>query len=59
MVGAERRPGAVPFLHRSGGAEDPALRQSMGAAGRALAEREFNIDRVARIHVEIYDALSA
>jgi hypothetical protein len=31
----------------------------MGAAGRALAEREFNIDRVARIHVEIYDALSA
>jgi glycosyltransferase involved in cell wall biosynthesis len=40
-------------------AEDPALRQSMGAAGRALAEREFNIDRVARIHVEIYDALSA
>jgi glycosyltransferase involved in cell wall biosynthesis len=40
-------------------AEDPALRQSMGAAGRALAEREFNIERVARIHVEIYDALSA
>lgn len=40
-------------------AEDPALRQSMGAAGRALAEREFNIDRVARVHVEIYDALSA
>lgn len=40
-------------------AEDPALRQSMGTAGRALAEREFNIDRVARIHVEIYDALSA
>lgn len=40
-------------------AEDPALRQSMGAAGRALAEREFNIERVARIHVEIYDQLSA
>ncbi|HEY9271825.1 MULTISPECIES: glycosyltransferase family 4 protein [Achromobacter] len=39
-------------------AEDPALRQSMGAAGRALAEREFNIERVARVHVEIYDALS-
>ncbi|WKK18541.1 glycosyltransferase family 4 protein [Achromobacter insolitus] len=40
-------------------AENPALRQSMGAAGRALAEREFNIERVARIHVEIYDQLSA
>ncbi|CAB3686479.1 glycosyltransferase family 1 protein [Achromobacter marplatensis] len=40
-------------------AEDPALRQSMGAAGRALAEREFNIERVASIHVALYDALSA
>ena len=40
-------------------AEDAALRQSMGAAGRALAEREFNIERVARIHVELYDTLSA
>ncbi|KAG1257006.1 hypothetical protein G6F68_009514 [Rhizopus microsporus] len=40
-------------------AEDPALRQAMGAAGRALAEREFNIERVASIHVGLYDALSA
>jgi glycosyltransferase involved in cell wall biosynthesis len=40
-------------------AEDPALRQAMGAAGRALAEREFNIERVASIHVALYDALSA
>lgn len=40
-------------------AQDPALRQSMGAAGRALAEREFNIERVARIHVDLYDTLSA
>ena len=39
--------------------EDPALRQSMGAAGRTLAEREFNIERVARLQVEIYDALGA
>ncbi len=39
-------------------AEDAALRQRMGAAGRALAEREFNIERVARIQVELYDALS-
>lgn len=40
-------------------AADPALRHAMGAAGRALAEREFNIERVARIHVDLYDALSA
>ena len=40
-------------------AEDPALRQAMGSAGRALAEREFNIEQVARIHVGLYDALSA
>lgn len=40
-------------------AEDPALRQAMGLAGRALAEREFNIERVASIHVALYDALSA
>jgi len=40
-------------------AGDPALRQAMGAAGRALAEREFNIERVARIHVDLYDTLSA
>lgn len=40
-------------------AGDAALRQAMGAAGRGLAEREFNVERVARIHVELYDALSA
>lgn len=40
-------------------AADAALRRSMGAAGRALAEREFDIRRVERIHVELYDALSA
>ncbi|AUA56469.1 Glycogen synthase [Achromobacter spanius] len=40
-------------------AEDAALRQRMGAAGRALAESEFDIKRVARIHVELYDALGA
>jgi len=38
-------------------AEDAALRQRMGAAGRALAESEFDIKRVARVHVELYDAL--
>ncbi|MCH1993726.1 glycosyltransferase, partial [Achromobacter xylosoxidans] len=26
---------------------------------QALAEREFNIERVARIHVDLYDTLSA
>lgn len=40
-------------------AGDATQRQAMGAAGRALAEREFNIERVARIHVDLYDALSA
>ncbi|WP_313067998.1 glycosyltransferase family 4 protein [Achromobacter animicus] len=40
-------------------AQDAALRQAMGMAGRALAEREFDINRVARIHVALYDALSA
>jgi glycosyltransferase involved in cell wall biosynthesis len=39
--------------------KDAALRQAMGAAGRALAEREFDINQVARIHVTLYDALSA
>ncbi|PQZ69047.1 glycosyltransferase family 1 protein [Achromobacter sp. MYb9] len=40
-------------------AEDATLRQAMGKAGRALAEREFNIEQVARIHVALYDTLSA
>ncbi|HAP27931.1 MAG TPA: glycosyltransferase family 1 protein [Achromobacter sp.] len=40
-------------------AEDATLRQSMGSAGRALAEREFDINQVARVHVALYDALSA
>lgn len=40
-------------------AGDATQRQAMGAAGRALAEREFNIERVARIHVDLYDTLSA
>ncbi|CUK03105.1 glycosyltransferase family 4 protein [Achromobacter xylosoxidans] len=40
-------------------AGDATQRQAMGAAGRALAEREFNIEHVARIHVDLYDTLSA
>ncbi|MCG7324038.1 glycosyltransferase family 4 protein [Achromobacter sp. ACRQX] len=40
-------------------AQDAALRQAMGTAGRVLAEREFDINQVARIHVALYDALSA
>ncbi|NMK47160.1 glycosyltransferase family 4 protein [Achromobacter sp. Bel] len=40
-------------------AEDAALRQAMGKAGRALAEREFNIEQVARTHVALYNTLSA
>lgn len=40
-------------------ASDAALRQRMGAAGRLLAEREFDIDDVCRKHVEIYQTLQA
>jgi len=40
-------------------ADDATLRQAMGTAGRVLAEREFDINQVARIHVALYDALSA
>jgi len=40
-------------------AQDATLRQAMGTAGRVLAEREFDINQVARIHVALYDALSA
>jgi glycosyltransferase involved in cell wall biosynthesis len=37
--------------------EDPALRQSMGSAGRTLAEREFGIEKVVATHLEIYKEL--
>lgn len=40
-------------------ADDDALRQRMGTAGRELAEREFDIDDVCRKHVEIYRTLQA
>jgi len=36
---------------------DVALRQQMGSAGRALAEREFSIAKVVSAHVEIYHEL--
>src|SRR5690606_28677754 len=38
-------------------ANDTALRQEMGRAGRALAEREFDIEDVCRQHLEIYRSL--
>jgi glycosyltransferase involved in cell wall biosynthesis len=34
-----------------------ALRQSMGKAGRALAEREFGIEKVVSAHLQIYKEL--
>jgi glycosyltransferase involved in cell wall biosynthesis len=37
--------------------QDPALRQSMGKAGRALAERDFGIEKVVATHLEIYKEL--
>lgn len=36
--------------------DDPVRRRGMGAAGRALAEREFGIERVIDAHLEIYRA---
>ena len=37
--------------------EAPSLRQSMGAAGRILAENEFDIERIAHKHLDIYHEL--
>lgn len=37
--------------------DDTELRQSMGAAGRKLAEREFGIEKVVQAHLKIYQEL--
>ena len=37
--------------------QDAALRRSMGKAGRALAEREFGIEKVIDAHLRIYNEL--
>lgn len=37
--------------------EDPELRGRMGAAGRALAERDFSLDSVVQATLSIYDEL--
>lgn len=39
-------------------ARDEALRVRMGAAGRALAERDFGLDRIVRAHLDVYRALA-
>lgn len=39
--------------------EDSALRQQMGAAGRALAEREFAIEKIVQQHLDIYAELES
>ncbi|TAL85167.1 MAG: glycosyltransferase [Candidimonas sp.] len=38
-------------------ADDAGLRRRFGAAGRELAEREFDIRKVVRAHLDIYQAL--
>lgn len=38
---------------------DPALRECMGVAARAKAEREFGIEGVVRAHIEVYEELIA
>ncbi|WP_448644774.1 glycosyltransferase family 4 protein [Pseudomonas mediterranea] len=37
--------------------EDIGLRQRMGAAGRALAEREFSLEKIVQQHLDIYSKL--
>lgn len=39
-------------------ASDPDMRRRMGEAGRQLAEREFNIDKIVEKHVDLYQELS-
>lgn len=39
--------------------KEPELRQQMGRAGRALAEREFSIETIASQHLAIYKQLEA
>ncbi|MCZ4329542.1 glycosyltransferase [Castellaniella denitrificans] len=39
-------------------AEDEALRTRMGDAGRALAERDFSLDRIVRAHLDVYRDLA-
>lgn len=38
-------------------ADDPDLRRRFGAAGRELAEREFDIRKVVQAHLDVYQAL--
>jgi glycosyltransferase involved in cell wall biosynthesis len=40
-------------------ASDPAMRQQMGAAGRHLAEQEFDIRKIVQMHVDLYQGLVA
>lgn len=37
--------------------EDPVLRRKMGAEGRALAEREFGIEKIVAAHLAVYEKL--
>src|SRR5690606_13240586 len=39
-------------------AHDEPRRQAMGRAGRELAENEFDINKVAQVHLDLYVALS-
>jgi len=39
--------------------DDPQRRKQMGLSGRALAEREFAIDKVVDAHLAIYRELLA
>ncbi|MGA0585022.1 MAG: glycosyltransferase family 4 protein, partial [Castellaniella sp.] len=39
-------------------ARDEGVRTRMGAAGRALAERDFGLDRIVRAHLDVYRDLA-
>ncbi|MFT4059314.1 MAG: glycosyltransferase family 4 protein [Legionella sp.] len=39
--------------------DDPSYRQQLGKAGRALAEREFAIERIVAKHLDVYQELGA
>lgn len=38
--------------------DDPKLRERMGRASRKIAERDYDVDQVAKTHLEIYESLN-
>lgn len=57
LVPARDAPALAAALRRL--IQDPALRASMGQAGRALAERRYSLDAVVDAHMQVYAQLQA